>query len=229
MNKNKKMIASAALLIAMGIILSACGGPAEPTPDANLIYTQAAETVAVQLTQTAAAQPTATQTNTPEPTATPEPTEAIPTLPLPGEGTPQSTAQIGLPGLNTATPAPANLPDKADWVSNDPQDGIIKKPGEKFDLVWVMKNTGTTTWTTKYTYRYYAGDKLHENANSYFFPKDVKPGDTVELLIDAMAPETAGSKYALWVLTNEEGANFGRMDFTLVVEGATLTPSATPE
>lgn len=228
MLKDKKMIASAVLLIALGIILSACGGPKEPTPDANLIYTQAAETVQVQLTQTAAAQPTATQTNTPAPTATPRPTEPAPTLPVPGEST-QATAQIGLPGLNTATPAPASLPDKAEWVSNDPQDGIIKRPGEKFDLVWVMKNTGTTTWTTKYTYRYYAGDKLHENANSYFFPKDVKPGDTVELRIDAIAPDTAGSKYALWVLTTSEGANYGRMDFTLVVEGSALTPTATPE
>ena len=223
----KKFVASALLLTTLAIALSACGGgDAEPTLDANQVYTQAAETVQVQLTQTAAAMPTATQTSTPEPTLTPTVTEAVPTMSLPGETTPQA----GLPGTTQATPAPQqNLPDKATWVSNSPEDGTIKRPGEKFDLVWIMENTGTTTWTTSYQYRYYAGDRVHENVNSYFLPKEVKPGETVELRVDALAPDTGGSKYTLWVLTNAEGANFGRMDFTWTVDGPTQTPTATPE
>lgn len=66
------------LLIAL--VLTGCR-PAQPTMDANLIYTQAAETVGAQLTAVATLTPptpTATETQTPEPTATetqtPEPT-----------------------------------------------------------------------------------------------------------------------------------------------------------
>jgi len=77
----KKLVLLAFLV---SICLSACS-PQIPTLDEAAIYTQAAMTVAVQLTQDAALLPTFTNTVTPEPTATltftpePSPTQPTPT------------------------------------------------------------------------------------------------------------------------------------------------------
>ncbi|MDZ4158238.1 MAG: hypothetical protein U1B80_00470, partial [Anaerolineaceae bacterium] len=93
-NKNRNI--SWVLCLVCLVSLTACGSPApiEPTLDPNAIYTQAAQTVAAQLTQTALVAPTAT--STPEPTPTvPEPTPTfppIPTLELPSSAlTPVAT------------------------------------------------------------------------------------------------------------------------------------------
>lgn len=97
--KITKIIALGSMVLAIG--LAGCAGTPEPTIDPNVIYTQAAATVQSQLTETAAAMPTATATL--EPTATPvpptaTPTEVIPTLPPVGEGNQSAVA--------TATPVP---------------------------------------------------------------------------------------------------------------------------
>lgn len=99
------------------VVLTACTGRATPTPaetgtvNNDLLYTQAAETIAAELTQTAPApatpvaqvvQPTATPTDEPlPPTSTPEPTNT----PLPSD-TPTPT-ETPLP---TDTPTPVHSP-----------------------------------------------------------------------------------------------------------------------
>lgn len=248
MFKHKKPAGLLAMVALAGLLLTACGGTAaSPTPDAQAIFTAAAQTVQAQLSQTAAAQPTATQTS--QPTATTAPTNTPASLSstmaaaLPGPGT-AIAGTPGLPGLPGAgTPKPAVLPsptiarapsgDKAEWVRNDPADNTTMDPNVKFDIVWFVKNTGTTTWTKDYKLRYYVGDRFADR-NEFKFLEEVAPGQTGRLVADATTPSTRGTYKTTFVLTNKDGVNFFVVDLTIVVgssaeatavAGATHTPT----
>jgi len=215
-------------------ILTACGGNSgSPTPDANAIFTAAAVTVGAQLSQTAAAKPTST--NTPQPTNTPVPTMTrgtagtLPALPGPGSTLGAGTA-VALPGLATATRAVvASSGDKCEWVRNDPADGAVIDPSTGFDLIYTLKNTGTTTWTTNYKLRYYVGDYFTDG-REFNLKEAVAPGSQGRAIADATAPSTKGTYKASFVLTNEQGVNFCVLDYTFTVGSsaeATNAPTAT--
>jgi peptidoglycan/xylan/chitin deacetylase (PgdA/CDA1 family) len=100
-------------LLAGLLLLSACTPKASPV-DTMAIYTEAAMTVAVQLTNAAAKTPSATVTMTPEPTATPVP----PTATLEPSPTPTEAWTFHPPG---SVIAPILLYNSvADSVEDDP-------------------------------------------------------------------------------------------------------------
>ena len=72
----------------------------------------------------------------------------------------------------------AVLVDKAVWQSQSPEDGTHIDAGAEFDITWFMTNTGTTTWTTDYSLRYFAGTNL------------MKPGKRLHIEIDHLCPVT---------------------------------------
>lgn len=220
MLKNSKLRIVLALLLSV-TVLSSClnSAPESPTPDINMVYTQAAETLAFQLTGTSAAMPT--ETPLPTPTNTEMPTATLAgTLPPLGTIAPVIT----LPGFATATLSVPKSPDAALWVDQFPADGALMTAGQKFDIVWKLKNTGTTTWTTKYYYRYFSGTKLHENTSSYYLKTAVKPDDEVSLIVDAVAPFSGGEYLTTWVITNEAGTNFYVFTLTIKVGSVSSTP-----
>lgn len=224
-------------LIAGFLLLAACGGQASksPTPDAALIYTSAAETVQAELTQVIGLRsPTPSITPFPEITGTTEvPTAiffygtALPTLTGPQSG---DTTLTVLPtfGIPTATLPFSKAADLAQWISNTPPDNATVETDAKFDVTFVMKNTGLTTWTTSYTYRYFAGT-LPVERRTYNFKADVKPGETGTFIIDAVAPSNAGP-YNIWFkLTNQLGQNFGDMTLNVIVVNPDETSTPSPE
>ncbi len=210
------------------LALSACASPATPTPDANAVYTEAAATVQAALTQNAALTPSATPTT--EPTNTPVPPTETPTQAV----TPTTAAVTALPVAPTT--AVAVSPDRAEFVSQTPEDNTKIDPGANFVVTWTVKNTGTTTWTKAYNLRFYAGSQMGAPAASSF-PKEVKPGETVELSLPLVAPSTAGDYMGTWVMTNADGVNFYNMFIQIKVgnapaatatTAATAAPSAAP-
>lgn len=212
----RKTITSISALVLIGsLFLSACKAktPAEPTPDAAAIMTQAVQTVQSQLTKTAQAMPTAT--NTAVPTETPVPATA--TLAV----NPTAAATIIVP---SATLPSASVPDKYTYISQSPADGTVFTPGQTFTTTWTVKNVGTTTWTTAYMLRFYAGSRL--GATDIKFPKEVKPNETVDLTVNMTAPITAGEYTSTWVLSNKDLSNFGTGVYVLIKVGnATATPT----
>ncbi len=207
------------IVTATGMLtLAACspGSQAAPTIDANTVYTQAAGTVMAQLTQAAALTPSATATTAPS--NTPEPTKAVE----------QPSAQAPLPTLAT-TPIPVAsatkaLPaDRAEYLGQGVADNTKFDPGANFTMMWKFKNTGATTWTTSYLMRFYTGDQLGAPA-TVKFPKEVKPGDTVELSVNMRTPNNAGSYNSIWVLTNADGLNFSTL-FNLQIQVGSLPTS----
>lgn len=218
----KKTSILVALLALSMIIIAACQpkAPAEPTPDANMIFTQAAETVAAQLTRTALSIPTNTATPTSEPTATPEPTEdqVIPTMEVV-----TNTPDV----LPTSTLA--SNPNKMEFLGDVTiPDGTVIAPGAKFVKTWKVKNIGTTTWSANYKVRFWAGDRMGA-PTSVLLGKEVKPNEEIDISVEFTAPNTQGEYTSLWILSDEDEANFGVTFYVKIVVGnpATATPTVT--
>lgn len=242
----KKTIFSTLLLLAFLLSGCSSGAPspsapvdAGPTVDPNLVFTSGAQTVVAQITIDAANRPVPTAalpesaTIEPLPTletvGTPAELSALPTLePLAGTTPGAIVAAPTLAGGITTLAAPAAtaaplvtpvqaLPDRMQWVSNTPPDGSKVPAGKKFKITWKVTNIGTTTWTSTYSIKHFAGTQLAVNAG-YPIDKDVAPNKNTDLTVDAVAPTTPGEYYSLWVLQNPEGVNFGKFDITLTVQ-----------
>lgn len=214
------------ILLAGSLLIGACS-PAQPTTtaptiDANMIYTQAAETVQASIAQTMASQPTAAPTQTVAPTNTMDPnmsngmTQTAQAVLQPGTaGTAaptlagQPTSSVLIPTATSAVvaPPPAATGDKAELSGQTPTDGTNVQKNATFTNTIVLKNVGTTTWTTKYALAFYAGDRMG-SPNDFNMPHEVKPNETVRLVFDMKADGSTGKKRTIWALRNAEGVNF---------------------
>lgn len=224
MSSKKKMIGLALLLMSL-LALGACtpGADAEPTPDTNMVYTQAAETVAAQLTNQAPKEPTldpnlirteAAQTVEAE-IAKKATNTPIATLPPLGTLAP-------LPALASPTPAlpVSSAGNAAEWRGQWPADGSDITVTNDTDVQWTLKNIGTKTWTTEYQYRFYLGETQFHKYTSYKLPKQVLPGEEVTITVDMKSTMPKGNYYEMWVLTDENGINFSQFDVRFSVGGA---------
>ena len=109
--------------------------------------------------------------------------------------------------------------DKAEWQSQTPADGDHVEAGSEFDITWYMLNTGTTTWTTDYSMRYFAGTNLTKPGKTRFgVPKTTAPGETVGCYVDAVAPWEPGTYQMFVVLSNANDENFSKVDITIIVD-----------
>lgn len=208
------------IMILMISVLGACkpSGPVEPTLDANVIFTQAAETVAAQLTRTALSLPTAT--NTPQPSPTVTATIVLPTTDPVAESTdtkPETTTVAG------STPNPNKMLFIADVTIPD---GQVIPAGSKFVKTWRIKNTGSTTWTPNYKVRLWAGNSFGA-PSSFLLGQEVKPNAEVDISIEFTAPSQSGEYIASWILSDVTEANFGTTFFVNFVVGVPASPTAT--
>lgn len=127
------------------------------------------------------------------------------------------------PGPKAALPAEKGseaLVDKAAWQSQNPEDGTHIDAGAEFDITWYMLNTGTTTWTTDYSMRYFAGTNLMKpgKPTRYNLTKAVEPGETGDCSVDAVAPWEPGTYQMFVFLSNGNDENFSKVDITIVVD-----------
>ena len=230
----RKKIGFALLMVSI-LLLAACTpkADAEPTPDTNMVYTQAAQTVAAQLAAQATVAPTldpnlirteAAQTveaemamkataTQPAPLATVAPLNTVAPLPV------LSSPTAGIPLTSTG--------NSAEWRGQWPVDGSSITVGTDVDVQWTLKNTGTKTWTKEYQYRFYLGDGQFHKYSAYYMPKEVLPGEEVTLTVDMKSNLANGNYYELWVLTDNFGANFSQFDVRFTVGGSSV-PTSTP-
>lgn len=212
-----------ALLITVSTLVVTGCGPAAPTLDANAVYTEAAQTVAAQLTQTSLAMPMAT--------STPEPTQPPPTATLPVSTdtpivlvspTPQTIITLAFPTMpvNIATPtSPASglqYGDHAKYLYVVPIDGTVMSPGQAFRITVGFQNTGTNPWSTETRLAFVGGTSYSQNA---FYPLTavVEPGEKAEFYLDAYAPTTPGSYNTIYSLISATGAVMAQFNLVIVV------------
>ncbi len=226
MTYKQRTLRTALLVFAVStLLLAACTpkAPAEPTLSPDAIYTAAAQTVAAEVATKEALNPTATMTFTPLPTNTqPVVSTQQPVSGTPGAPVTTSAATTAAAPLPTFTQAAAQIAPSAakyELVSQEPADNSTIQPGVGFDAAWVIKNTGTTTWTKEYSLAFFIGERMNpgNKSNVYTFVNEVKPGETIRVAADMAAPTKAGEYYSWWKLKDDQGQNFGDVDITIKV------------
>ena len=224
----KIFIAGAALLIAT----LACGAPlrdTSSTPDISAAFTQAAQTIAVQLTQAATPAatlaPTQAQNTAVSPSATLPPTQVQPTAVPPSAVPPSPTSR---PPTPTATPFPC---DWAGFVRDVTiRDNTTFLAGTSFTKTWRLSNEGTCTWNSNYSLVFISGNSM-SGATVVPLAGTVRPGETVDVSVDLKAPTREGTHKGNWMLRNPSGGLFGigdNRDEAFWVQIKVFTAAANP-
>ena len=155
---------------------------------------QAYETLVGQLTQVAPTSTGSAPLNTSTPIATNTPIATF---------TPAATA---VPPTKTPIPIPCNA---ASYIADVTiPDWSSVKAGESFVKTWKVKNVGTCSWTKEYKIFFFGGNQM-QAASAVAFPKNVNPGETVNLSVEMVAPSDKGSYSGSWMLKAANGTVFG--------------------
>lgn len=213
----RRAISAGAALVIM-TVLTACniGRAPEPTPDVNLMYTQAAQTLVAQFgeqqTQTAAAV-TPTPITSTTPFASPSP---LPTFAISGLLTPIGTLSLGLTPIPTTRPVSANsFPvgcNDAQYIGDTVKDKTEFDPGEEFAQAWSLLNVGTCTWDEGYTFAWKSGERMSgQNVRITYSEDFTKPGESQAFVVRMKAPKLAGEYIGNWQMRNDEGTWFGSL------------------
>jgi hypothetical protein len=203
MGMRKIIIGFAALAVFALGLASGCSAATETpgTGDQGPIYTAAARTVMAGFTQAAGETAVAQLTQlASHPTDTPIP--VLPPSPLP-PATPSPVATL-------PPPSPTPLPcDSAQFVGDvSVPDLATFTPGAAFTKTWRLRNTGTCTWTALYSLVFVGGDAM-SSASTIPLPGVVRPGETIDVSVYLIAPDSTGVYKGSWMLQNDSGLLFG--------------------
>lgn len=189
---NKRFAAFFVLLI---FILTACNLPSSTPPpqdDFDMVSTLAALTVQASIGQN---QPTATTGTGVQPTSAQEQGSA-----------PTATSQPPQPGQPTATSQPCN---RASFVEDITiPDNTPITVGKAFTKTWKLKNVGSCTWTSGYLLIFDSGDQMSGPASQQLTNGTVAPGQTLEVSVNLIAPNSPGTYKGNWKLKDSSGVIF---------------------
>jgi hypothetical protein len=79
---------------------------------------------------------------------------------------------------------------------------------QTFTKVWRLRNSGTCTWSKNYSIAVFSGEPMSAPSNVPM-PRQIEPGQTVDITVDLVAPTSNGSYQGNWKLKNAEGTWFG--------------------
>ena len=174
------------------LLITACSPSFQMEYTDTYIYTQSALTIEALVTKSAL-------TETP-PTQTPAP------------GLTESVTQTPVP---SATALPSSTPTKTiqcDWVAFIKDvtipDETVWMQGTHLTKTWRIKNLGSCTWTPEYSLAFSHGAQMGA-PTSVKLPGYVQPGETVDISVNLIVPETTGHYVGYWMLKNPSGVPFG--------------------
>lgn len=208
---HKRLTHSVALLLALVLGMSSCSFPfLKSSEEESLEATQTSlasfQTAIVLtsqealLTQAAQVLPGDTATPPPVPTLT-EPPTAIPTI--------VRTPTLDLSGLVTMTPmGMCNAASAGQPFDITIPDGSMVLPGQRFEKVWRLVNSGTCTWTRLYKLVFYSQNPMGAYQEQ-LFGGEVQPGQAVDLKVQFVAPLEPGEYQSNWMLMDADQNLFG--------------------
>ncbi len=211
MSTKKKLILT--LLVAIAF-LTACNLPsAQPTKDANAIFTEAALTVQAELTKKALFVPSATPQPPSVATSTPVPPPALTNTPV-------------------IVASPTLVCDQAQFITDVTiPDGSPLLPDQTFTKTWRLKNTGVCPWSSSYQLIFDSGTLMNGNSPQGLAGA-VAPNAEVDISITLKAPSAPGAYRGDWRLRNPAGVLIpipnGSNGKSFYVDIKVVPPSPTP-
>ncbi len=188
-------------LVLMALLAAACNlpgnGGTETQESPEAVFTQAAQTVAAELTRVALlASPTPNVPIVPTPTFTPSAT----TIPIP---------------TNTTAFTPTNTPIPCNLATFDTDvtipDNTPMAPNQVFSKTWRIRNAGSCSWNSSYLLIFEHGDGIGVTAGytQQLTTGVVNPGQEIDLNVTLKAPATSGTYTGYWRLRDPGGITFG--------------------
>jgi hypothetical protein len=182
------------LLLMVMLPLIACNLPsmiAQPTSDAASVSTQAAQTVAAELTRIAAG--AATNPIIPTNTTMPSPTNTQVFTPS------KTPIPCLLVGFSPAT------------IDQTVPDNTVMMPSQVFTKTWRLTNNGTCTWNSSYQLVFDHGDGMGvpPNYSQTLTAGTVAPGQSVDVSVNLTAPAAPGTYTGYWRFRDPNGVYFG--------------------
>jgi hypothetical protein len=209
----KRLLFFSSLCLAGILMLTAClpGLPAPdnatpvPSLDPNSIATIVEKTVSIRQTIAVLESQIARGTSqvTPQPTAatnTPRPPTATPTP------TATSTVIVLPPTATTVSLTPCNSAAFVEDVTFP--DNTVVSPEQSFTKIWRLKNTGSCPWNTGYALVFASGNQMGGPAE-VLLTAGVKPGESIDLSVNLIAPKDLGDYTGYWQLRSTESELFG--------------------
>jgi hypothetical protein len=203
------------------MILNACnmGAAPAPTQDTSAIQTQAMELVltqsAMQQTQTAMAVPPSplpSPTFSLPPTATQGGVPQLTPVGTPGAGTPFAfnTQPSGFTPLASPVPTSGETCHRLDFIEDVTiPDGTVLKPGQDFQKIWRVINSGTCAWDDGYVLVYQGGKLDGYNVKIEKTKDFVQPGQVKDFGVDLTASLTEDHYEECWRMRDDGGFYFG--------------------
>ena len=143
-----------------------------------------------------------------------EPVTLTPKFELPkGTPTPTPVQNTLIPTLTRTSTVTATEYDAGILTSQTLQDKTIVSASKSFQVTFTFKNTGASTWTGDYGLKWVSGLTGYNMypANVVPVPRDVHPGETVDLTITCQAPAKPGSAFSMWFFQDmSTGFNFAK-------------------
>lgn len=130
-------------------------------------------------------------------------------VPLPTE-LPQTATPVA-----TATPLPCvdSMSFVQDLNLNDYNMTAppILAPGQAFSKGWRIRNTGTCTWDSRYTFQFAGGSspQAQMNGQPTAVQAKVPPGATYDMYVSMVAPLIPGTYQGFWTMRNPNSQPFG--------------------
>ena len=107
---------------------------------------------------------------------------------------------------STFVPIPC---DRVDFVADVTiPDNTIISPGNSFTKTWRIKNSGSCSWTTNYKLVYSSGEQMG-GAAATALSGNVNPGQTIDISVSMVAPNSVGTHQGYWRMQNASGGAFG--------------------
>ncbi|UCH60936.1 MAG: hypothetical protein JSV61_05505 [Anaerolineales bacterium] len=216
-------------IILIAAVLTGCNLPrSSENITQTLSVTQAYQTVEARLTESTELTP---QSMTPTATILSQTASVTPATPTPTVG----ITTTSNPPLRTSTSsrlcdqaAPGNLIDVT--IPDD----TTMQPNQSFTKIWRLQNAGTCTWTRNYAITFFSGEPMGAIANVPL-PGEVAPGQSIDISVDMVAPNSAGKYQGNWKLKNANNILFGigpsgsAPFWVRIVVVQTATPTLTPQ
>lgn len=100
--------------------------------------------------------------------------------------------------------------DKAAFVTDVTiPDGTVMSPGQRFEKVWRLRNSGTVPWVGRYLRRLGAPGGLGIPSSPVQVPiADTMPGETVDISVPLKAHILAGTAEVHWKMVDKDGFEF---------------------